>query len=80
MVECNKRAQVTVWPSVTNVPKSELLARRRSGGAWSWSAAPMEVHAWRRAPPVEYDASLAGSVSRFTIGPLEIKTFLLTVG
>ena len=57
-----------------------------SSGAWAveGEATQPPAHSWRAAPPVHWRAADAADAGRpssaVTIGPLEIKTFELTVG
>ena len=58
-----------------NQRKDELLKRRQSQPAWrvvGESIGPPSTHAWRRVPPLDWATSTV-----ISLGPLEIKTFLL---
>lgn len=58
-----------------NQRKDELLKRRQSQPAWrvvGESVGPPGTHAWRRVPPLDWATSTV-----ISLGPLEIKTFLL---
>ena len=50
------------------------------GGEWivEGEATEPPPHSWRQAPPLQWDATRGGS-SVVTLGPLEIKTFILTL-
>ena len=60
-----------------NRPKAALLARREENARWpvdGETRGPPKAHEWRAAPPLQWESSTV-----VTLGPLEIKTFLLTL-
>lgn len=56
-----------------NQPKSEIMKKRRAAHAWH-KGDGAEPHPWRSLPPLDFNAD-----TKVVLGPLEIKTFLLTV-
>ena len=58
--------------SLTNNQDKADLRRRRAASTWQ-TPSPDAAHAWRAERPYDYRAS-----SAVTLGPMEIKTFVLT--
>ena len=55
-----------------NQPKAEIMRKRKRARAWHKDT--VESHPWRLLAPLDFTAD-----SKVVLGPLEIKTFLLTV-
>lgn len=57
-----------------NQNKTQILEQRRAAAKWSPPTKGSEPHWWRQEPPLDWPATTS-----IIIGPLEIKTFVLTV-